>query len=146
MSGFRTPEIARGQMVLWERQLEDACHCRLDVIWLMKGQTPDHSTIADFVGQHGEPVRFDDEAAVAWDLVGGLCHLFGWSRASKLFVQIIRRITGPSYRWTSQDRAMAAMRALQDFNDRQETTYETIVATLRDMPVWAQARNHTLNN
>jgi transposase len=115
MSGFRTPEIAREQMVLWERrledaipddhqvrhldlllgsaafsetfrkmersyvlnlgkppyhpgdlaslylygmlhrirssrQLEDACHCRLDVIWLMKGQTPDHSTIADFVG------------------------------------------------------------------------------------------------
>jgi hypothetical protein len=96
--------------------------------------------------QQGEPVRFDDEAAVAWDLVGALCHLFGWSRASKLFVQIIRRITGPSYRWTSQDRAMAAMRALQDFNDRQETTYETIVATLRDMPVWTQARNQTLNN
>jgi transposase len=122
MSGFRTPEIAREQMVLWERrledaipddhqvrhldlllgsaafsetfrkmersyvlnlgkppyhpgdlaslylygmlhrirssrQLEDACHCRLDVIWLMKGQTPDHSTIADFVGQHGKTLR-----------------------------------------------------------------------------------------
>ena len=122
MSGFRTPEIAREQLVLWERrledalpddhqvrhlvfllgseafadtfremkrsyvlvrgkppyhprdlaalylygmlhrlrssrQLEDACHSRLDVIWLMQGQTPDHSTIADFVGQHGNLLR-----------------------------------------------------------------------------------------
>jgi len=122
MSGFRTPEIPRSQMVLWERrledavpadhqvrhlesllgsaafadtfcemeqqyvlnrgkppyhprnlaslylygmlhrlrssrQLEDACHARLDVIWLMQGQTPDHSTIADFVGKHGKALR-----------------------------------------------------------------------------------------
>ena len=114
MSGFRTPEIPREQLVLWERhledalpvdhrvrhlvfllhseafadtfsemersyvlhrgkppyhprdmaalylygmlhrlrssrQLEDACHSRLDVIWFMRGQTPDHSTIADFL-------------------------------------------------------------------------------------------------
>ena len=122
MSGFRTPEIAREQIVLWEhrledalpndhqarhldfllgsaafadtfaemqrsyvlnrgkppyqprdmaalylfgmlhrlrssRQLEDACHARLDVIWLMRGQTPDHSTIADFVGKHKKTLR-----------------------------------------------------------------------------------------
>lgn len=122
MSGFRTPEIPRGQLVLWEhrledalpadhqvrhlvqlldseafadtfgamersyvldrgkppyrpgdlaglylygmlhrirssRQLEAACHSRLDVIWLMQGQTPDHSTIADFVGKHGPTLR-----------------------------------------------------------------------------------------
>ena len=122
MSGFRTPEIPREQMVLWERrledalpqdhqvrhldlllgsaafaetfremersyvlklgqppyhpgdlaalylygmlhrlrssrQLEDACHSRLDVIWLMQGQTPDHSTIADFVGKHSQGLR-----------------------------------------------------------------------------------------
>ncbi len=122
MSGFRTPEIPREQLVLWERrledalpddhqvrhldvllgseafadtfremersyvlnrgqppyhprhvaalylygmlhrlrssrQLEDACHSRLDVIWLMRGQTPDHSTIADFVSRHGQALR-----------------------------------------------------------------------------------------
>ncbi len=122
MSGFRTPEVPREQLVLWERrledalpddhqvrhlafllgskafadtfgemersyvlkrgkppyhprdlaalylygmlhrirssrQLEDACHSRLDVIWLMQGQTPDHSTIADFVGKHGKALR-----------------------------------------------------------------------------------------
>ncbi len=122
MSGFRTPEIPREQMVLWERRLEDAipddhqvrhldvllgsaafaetfremeqryvlnrgqppyhprhlaalylygmlhrlrssrrledaCHARLDVIWLMRGQRPDHSTIAEFVGTHGNALR-----------------------------------------------------------------------------------------
>jgi transposase len=122
MSGFRTPEMPRDQLVLWERRLEDAipddhqvrhldvllgsaafaetfremeqryvldrgkppyqprhlaalylygmlhrlrssrrledaCHARLDVIWLMRGQTPDHSTIADFVGKHGKALR-----------------------------------------------------------------------------------------
>jgi len=122
MSGFRTPEIPREQMVLWERRLEDAvpedhqvrhldlllgsaafaetfremerwyvlslgkppyhprdlaalylygmlhrlrssrrledaCHSRLDVIWLMQGQTPDHSTIAEFVSKHGKGLR-----------------------------------------------------------------------------------------
>ncbi len=39
------------------RRLEDACHSRLDVIWLMQGQTPDHSTIAEFVGRHGAALR-----------------------------------------------------------------------------------------
>ncbi len=122
MSGFRTPEIPREQMVLWERRLEDAipddhqvrhldlllgspafadtfremqqryvlnrgkppyqprhlaalylygmlhrlrssrrledaCHARLDVIWLMRGQRPDHSTIAEFVGTHSKALR-----------------------------------------------------------------------------------------
>lgn len=122
MSGFRTPEIPREQLVLWEhrledalpadhqvrhldfllssaafaetfremegsydlsrgqppyhprtlaglylygmlhrirssRQLEHACQSRLDVIWLMQGQTPDHSTIAEFVGTHGKGLR-----------------------------------------------------------------------------------------
>ncbi len=36
------------------RQLEAACWNRLDVIWLMSGQHPDHSTIAAFVKQHGK--------------------------------------------------------------------------------------------
>jgi len=39
------------------RQLESACYNRLDVIWLMEGQTPDHSTIADFVKVHGKHLR-----------------------------------------------------------------------------------------
>jgi transposase len=39
------------------RQLESACHNRIDIIWLMSGQKPDHSTIAAFVASHHERVR-----------------------------------------------------------------------------------------
>ena len=49
------------------RQLESACHNRLDVIWLMSGQRPDHSTIAEFVTAHKKPLRqlFKDALVVA---------------------------------------------------------------------------------
>ena len=39
------------------RQLEAACYNRLDVIWLLSGQHPDHSTIAAFVGEHAKELR-----------------------------------------------------------------------------------------
>jgi len=39
------------------RQLEAACWNRLDVIWLMSGQRPDHSTIAPFVRRHKKTLR-----------------------------------------------------------------------------------------
>jgi transposase len=39
------------------RQLEAACHNRIDVVWLMSGQCPDHSTIAPFVTQYLERLR-----------------------------------------------------------------------------------------
>jgi transposase len=131
MSGFRQPEIPRGQMVLWShrledalpadhpvrlfdellhagafaktfaewerkydlregqppyhprdlaglylygmlqrlrssRQLESAGHNRLDVIWLLSGQTPDHSTIAAFVTDQAKMLQqlFRDVVAV----------------------------------------------------------------------------------
>jgi len=49
------------------RQLESACHNRVDVIWLMQGQKPDHSTIASFVKQHSKHLRklFRDVLGVA---------------------------------------------------------------------------------
>ncbi|MCX7427051.1 MAG: IS1182 family transposase [Planctomycetia bacterium] len=48
------------------RQLESACYNRLDVIWLLSGQTPDHSTIAAFVTNHGKRLKelFRDVLAV----------------------------------------------------------------------------------
>jgi transposase len=39
------------------RQLEAACWNRLDVMWLMSGQHPDHSTVADFVKRHHPRLR-----------------------------------------------------------------------------------------
>ena len=49
------------------RQLEDACHNRIDVRWLMFGQRPDHSTIAAFVKDHVKRLRavFCDVVLVA---------------------------------------------------------------------------------
>lgn len=39
------------------RQLEAACWNRVDVMWLMRKQTPDHSTIAGFVARHQDRLR-----------------------------------------------------------------------------------------
>lgn len=39
------------------RQLESACYNRVDVIWLMSGQHPDHSTICEFVKEHAGQLR-----------------------------------------------------------------------------------------
>ncbi len=49
------------------RQLEDACHNRIDVRWLMSSQRPDHSTIAAFVKDHVKRLRavFCDVVLVA---------------------------------------------------------------------------------
>jgi transposase len=53
------------------RKLEAAGYNRIDVIWLMAGQCPDHATIAAFVKDHGKPLRrlFRDVLKVA-DLAG----------------------------------------------------------------------------
>jgi hypothetical protein len=84
----------------------------------------------------GDPVCYDDKAAVAWDLVGGICHLFGWTRGRELFGQIHRHIGGRPGPRRGQDEAMAAMAALFDFNDSLDTTYDKVMATLQEMPVW----------
>ncbi len=39
------------------RQLEAACYNRIDVIWLISGQRPDHATIAGFVRTYGLRLR-----------------------------------------------------------------------------------------
>ena len=87
----------------------------------------------------GNAVHYDDPAAVAWDIVGGMCHLFGWRRACELFAQMTRHVVGspPGSRW-STDPQMLAMAALQDFNDRPDTTFELVVAKLREAPVWSR--------
>lgn len=84
----------------------------------------------------GSPVRYSDGTATAWDLVGGMCHLFGWDRAFSLFVQVGRHITGSQRCRTRRHREIAAMVSLQDFNDRSDTTYAVIMERLRTMPVY----------
>ena len=82
------------------------------------------------------PVHYSDATATAWDVVGGMCVLFGWDRAFSLFVQVGRHIAGVQRCRTRRDREIAAMVSLQDFNDRCDTTYDVIMERLRTMPVY----------
>ncbi len=83
----------------------------------------------------GRPVHYSDKKAVAWDVVGGMCLLFGWERASKLFGPVARHITGLQRYLAYANWEMAAMGALQDFNDQRDTTYVKIVSSLRSLTV-----------
>lgn len=85
----------------------------------------------------GEAVRYDDPGAVAWDMTGGMCLLFGWRRACELFCQLDRHIHGVRRNgWRLTAPAITSMTALQDRNDEAGTTFEMIAGWLRTMPVW----------
>ena len=86
----------------------------------------------------GNPVSYTDETAVAWDIVGGMCRLFGWRRACQLFGQMHRHIGGPQRILYGQSEDMVAMAALFDFNDAGDTTFDKVVVMIRDMPVWGR--------
>ncbi|MBN2559456.1 MAG: hypothetical protein JXQ75_00810 [Phycisphaerae bacterium] len=87
---------------------------------------------------NGDAVRYDEAAAVAWDITGALCRLFGWRRACQLFTQLDRHINGEraEARGPSRHSEIASMVALQAFNDRLDTTFEMICGQLEGMPVW----------
>jgi len=87
---------------------------------------------------NSDSVRYDDVAAVAWDVTGALCRLFGWQRACVLFGQLDRHINGKrvAIGWPAPDAEMDAMCALQDFNDRVDMTFEVMRERIETMPVW----------
>ncbi len=86
----------------------------------------------------GEAVRYDEIAAVAWDITGALCHLFGWRRGSELFAQVDRHINGKraANRWSTLPTLFHSMAALQKFNDRGDTTFEMVRGQIESMPTW----------
>ncbi|MCG8407765.1 MAG: hypothetical protein MI923_21405 [Phycisphaerales bacterium] len=86
----------------------------------------------------GHAVRFDDDTAVAWDLTGALCRLFGWRRACELFSQMERHIVGKrrTLTWSMSDIDIDAMKSLLDFNDRADTTFDVLRERIEAMPVW----------
>ena len=57
------------------RQLEAACHNRIDFMWLMEGQTPDHTTIANFVKTNMARLREIFKKSVAVAKAAGLVSL-----------------------------------------------------------------------
>ncbi len=86
---------------------------------------------------HGDPVKFHDPEAVAWDLTGALCRLFGWQRARVLFRQLDRHLCGKKQlKRFNRDPAVDAMVALQEYNDRADTTFEILFLQLCNMPTW----------
>lgn len=77
----------------------------------------------------GNPVQYNDAAAVAWDLVGGICCTFGWERACGIFNELSDQVGAEAA--DAQKRAIAAMIALQDFNDDPQTTYDMVINRIR---------------
>lgn len=87
---------------------------------------------------NGDPVRFDDDTAVAWDITGAMCRLFGLQRACALFVQLDRHLNGkrPVVGWPARDPEMDAMGALQEFNDQTNMTFDIVRGRMETIPVW----------
>lgn len=85
----------------------------------------------------GNAVRYDDPAAVAWDLTGALCRLFGWSRATTLFGQLERHIEPGAGRGRFQrDDVVDPMRTLQQFNDDNDMNFNRLSECLLSVPLW----------
>jgi hypothetical protein len=93
----------------------------------------------------GESVHYDDPSAVAWDLTGGTCLLFGWDRALQLFPQLERHLLNSRRSGLVANPAISSMVALQDFNDRPETTHSILLESIRTMPVWTRDSSDTLS-
>jgi len=87
---------------------------------------------------NSDAVGYDDAAAVAWDVTGALCRLFGWQRACVLFGQLDRHINGKrvAIGWPARDAEMDAMCALQDFNDRVDKTFDVMRERIETILVW----------
>ena len=57
------------------RKLEAATYNRLDVIWLLNGQHPDHATLAAFVARHAPRLRDIKRKTVEIGIRAGLIKL-----------------------------------------------------------------------
>jgi hypothetical protein len=95
---------------------------------------------AEAIDARGNGVFYDDDTAVAWDITGAVCRLFGWECACALFEQLERHFFGkrPISGWPPRDTVIDAMKALQDFNDSADTTFELMHERLAAMPVWSR--------
>lgn len=96
---------------------------------------------AEAIDTTGAAVCYDDERAVAWDLTGALCRLFGWPRACALFGQLDRYIRGKRRAVFWQPRTeMDGLAFLQEFNDRPDTTFALIRQRLESVPIYEKRR------
>lgn len=89
---------------------------------------------------HGEPVNHDDPDATSWDIVGGLCHAFGWERAQALFPEIHAHFRTGASPGDHVQSSFDAMRDMSDLNDADGTTYETLAALIDTLPTTVDAQ------
>lgn len=87
----------------------------------------------------GEAVRYNAPEAVAWDIVGGMCYLFGWDRSLAIFAQAWRQITKRASGREAIAMDSTAVRWLQDFNDESKTDYTLVITRLRGLRVRSEA-------
>lgn len=89
----------------------------------------------------GDPVHCDAQSAASWDITGAILRLFGGDRAAVLYVQLDRHINGKRRPggWPPRNLQLDAMRSLQEFNDRAETTFVSLRTQLESAPVWSGA-------
>ena len=83
----------------------------------------------------GRELVYSDADATAWDLTGAVCRLFGWDRARELFVHIAQHLHGGDADAPLKDSGIAAMVALQTWNDDDKTTHADLLARLESLPV-----------
>jgi hypothetical protein len=84
----------------------------------------------------GLAVVYSDADAIAWDLTGAACRLFGPGRARELFVQIDRQFHGRGPAGVDPGQSeITAMVALQTWNDDARTTHTELLTRLQSLPV-----------
>lgn len=88
----------------------------------------------------GESVHYDSDVAVAWDLVGALCRLFGWARATELFGQVSRHLLKRLRHSPRLSSPISAMATLVDFNDDPQLDFSILLAKLQGLPVAGRRR------
>jgi len=87
----------------------------------------------------GNPVKFHDPLATAWDITGALCGLFGWKRAGTLLGQFERHIHKRRRLPRLNPHAtIESMETVQAYNDGLETTFQGILTLFMTMPVWSR--------
>jgi hypothetical protein len=95
----------------------------------------------------GVPVKYSDPDAVAWDLTGALCFLFGWDRACTLFCQVDKHLLKDrALRWRVHDVHIESMLALQEKNDSLGTTHDWLVTQLKSMRVFEPLPQHSASS
>lgn len=125
------------------RQLEAACYNRIDVIWLMSGQHPDHATIAGFVRAHGPRLRQLHKDVLKVAIAAGLVRLQHVAYDSTKIAadagkSSLRKEEEITAQLTQLDRRLAALEQEWEENEQLET------GLLGEEVPWTSGRSNSM--